>query len=148
MKKFLHVLNTWLVSILILLLGYFIYDQFTYNTGDFDEWFNDPELFLVLFYAMIITVPSFFISWVFLSIIQKTCYSNYEKLFLWFMAVIIATVLNILIVALIFYDELPPVDIFFFFWPAYVAAVISILIRLKQFFSLINKATSHETNMV
>lgn len=147
MKTFLHILNTWLASILMVLLISFIYVQFLYGPANFIEWFS-PALFMVLFYCMLAATPSFLISWAFLALIKQVSYSNYEKLLLWLLAAIVSISLNIFILFLLFAGEIISPEIIFFFWPAYAAVVITITLRLKQFFSFINKTNHHETNMV
>jgi hypothetical protein len=147
MKMFLHILNTWLASILMALLVSFIYAQFLYGPADFIGWFS-PASCLVLFYCMLSATPSFLISWALLALIKQASYSNFEKLFLWLLAAIVSISLNIFILLLLFAGEIISLDIFFIFWPAYAAVVITIILRLKQFFLLVNKTTPHETNLV
>jgi hypothetical protein len=145
MKTFLHVLNTWLLSILVMLPLAIGYER--YLDGDFYALY-DPELVLVLLVCLVTAIPSFFISWIFLAIIRRAFYTIYEKLFLWLLAAIVSIVLNIFILLLVFGEVTISPEIFFLFWPAYAAVIVTILLRLKQFFSLINKTIEHETNLV
>jgi hypothetical protein len=92
--------------------------------------------------------PSFFVSWAFLSVINRTYYSQYEKLFLWYLSVIISIIVNLLLISFLIGREFISLETILLFWPAYTAAVITITIRLKQFFSLTNKNTDHETQLV
>ena len=147
MKTPVHVFNTWFMSILVAALIVFVYQQLQYASVSSNEGLF-PFLFPVLIYVLIAATPSFFISWVFLALIEKTSYSSYEKLFLWFIAAILSVVLNVFIPVLVFTKEIFSTELLFIFWPAYLAVVITILLRLKQFFSFINKTTHHETNMV
>jgi len=141
MKTFLHVFNTWIVSIFIAAFISFVCEL------NSNEWF-DPFLFPVFFYFLVAAIPSFFISRAFLALIQQAAYSNYEKLFLWFFTAIVSVVLNIFILLLVFVREIISTEIIFLFWPAYAAVVVTIVLRSKQFFSLVNKTTHHETNLV
>lgn len=138
MKIFLHVLNTWFISILIALLIAVIY---------INEVFQ-PYLVVALLYVVALGSLSFFISWGFLALIQQASWSSYEKLFLWFFVAIVSVALNIFILLLLFVREMISPETFFFFWPAFAAVIITITLRVKQFFSLINKTTHHETSMV
>ncbi len=151
MKTFLHVLNSWLLSIFIALFFLILWAR--YEDGVF-SLLSDPYLMPVLLFCFAGAIPSFFISWLFLEIILNLSYSNYEKYFLWAFAVVLSIIFDIIVVLFIldgftlgikatFYS-----GIFFYFWPAYLAAIVGILIRLQQFFSLINKTKTHETNMV
>jgi hypothetical protein len=147
MKIFLHVLNTWVLSILIAVLMLFVYEQFEFSPAN-SNLRVDPLFFLAIFYVMVAGMPSFFISWAFLAIIQKTSYTSYEKLFLWLLAAILSIALNVLILWLALIGEIASIENFFIFWPAYAGVAVTIIVRLKQFFSMINKTTYHETNMV
>jgi hypothetical protein len=147
MKAMQHVFNTWFISILVATLIVFVCNQLQYASASLDEGLF-PFLFPVLFYVLVAAAPSFFISWAFLALIEKSSYLSYEKLFLWFLAAILSVVLNVSIPVLIFTREIFSTELFFLFWPAYVAVVITIILRLKHFFSFLNKTTHHETSMV
>ena|SRR5258705_12167027 len=147
MKTFLHVLNTWLISVLITLMIAFGYEVLINNPSDF-KGLPNPTLLLILFYCLLAATPSFLISWAFLVLIKPTSYSIYEKLLLWFLTVFLSVVLNIFIAVLVIAPEIISLGIFFFFWPVYVSIVVTIILRLKQFLLLINKTPKHETNMV
>ena len=137
MKTFLHVLNTWLLSIFIALLFLILWAR--YEDGDF-SLLSDPYLMLVLLICFTGAIPSFFISWVFLAFILKFSYSNYEKLLLWAFAVVLSIVFDIIIVLFIIDGFTLAIratiysEILFYFWPAYLAAIFGIFIRQKQFF--------------
>jgi hypothetical protein len=102
----------------------------------------------LMVYLILVCLPIFFLSWLFLSIILKTKCSKLSKLLLWYSAATSAVLVNFIIVRLIsggsiqFRQDISAMISFF------AALFISIAIRHRQFFSLTNKTTQHETNMV
>ena len=148
MKTFLHVLTTWCLSIFITLLLVILWSG--YEDGNFSSLW-DPALLSVLLICFVAAIPSLFISWLFLVFILKIFDSNYARFFLWVFAAIISILMDIIIVLFVVDDftligiTMYP-KILFIFWPPYLAAIIGILIRAKQFFSLNDK--THETGMV
>lgn len=138
MNLFLHTFYTWIVSILLLvigLIGYtFLYSALYGQAG----WFA-PDLFSTLFFITVAGTPSFLIAWALLFCIITSGFAPSEKFFLWIIAAVASVVMNIALLLLVFADEVLNLDTLLYFWPAYLATIVTIAFRVKQFFLLIHK---------
>jgi hypothetical protein len=134
MKFFCHVLYSWLLAIAIVLIGLYSYEMITlpYSPRNFFT----SQLFMVPFIAMLVALPSLFLGLLFLRFIQTTQYTVLEKFLLWYVAALIAVILNIVFLAMLFAPQMIEPVTFFSFWPAYVAVIITLSIRVKYFLLL------------
>lgn len=138
MNLFLHTFYTWVVSILLLVIsltGYTFFCSALYGQAG---WFA-PDLFSTLFFIMVAGSPSFLIAWALLFCITTSRFAPFEKFFLWILAAVASILMNLILLLLFFADEILDLDTLLYFWPAYLAAIVAITFRVKQFFYLIHK---------
>ena len=140
---FVHTLNTWLVAHLFHPVIFIIYFLLR-NDAEGNNWF-----FFIVIFSFFASIPSLFIAWLLQYVIINTNLSSLEKFIAWMISVVVAIFLNfaglkLLLGADIYYemDEILP--------PPIIAAMLSILIRHKQFFSfqLNYKSITNENSMV
>ena len=143
---FVHILNTWLVAHLFHPVIFIIYFLLRNDPGG-NHW--AAAVFFVSIFSFFASIPSLFIAWLLLYVLTKTSFSILEKFIAWMISVVVAIFLNFVWLNLLFgtnlgneIDELIP--------PPVIAAVLSILIRYKQFFAfqLNYKSIKNENNMV
>ena len=131
MKMFIHTLNTWFVAHLfhpVIFIMYFLLQ----NKTDDDYW--GITFFFISVFSFFASIPSFFIAWFLQYVITNTNLSSVEKFIAWIISVVVAIFLNFAGLKLMLgadiweeIDEIMP--------PPVIAAVLSILIRYKQFFA-------------
>jgi hypothetical protein len=132
MKVFNHVFNTWLLAQLLHPVIFFAW---------FSIVLNDPvapgALISLFIGAFIIASPSLFLSFLLLRFISNKKITVSLSFGLWLFITSISIGLNIVLFVLLFRGHISdlPLD---FFIPAFLAAFLSILIRLPLFFYLIN----------
>ena len=143
---FVHTFNTWLVAHLFHPPIFVIYFLLR-NDEASDNW--GGEFFFISIFSFFAAIPSLFIAWLLQYVITNTKLSALEKFIAWMISVVVAIFLNfaslkLLLGADIYYeiDEILP--------PPIIAAMLSILIRAKQFFAfqLNYKSVRNENNMV
>ena len=143
MKMFVHTLNTWLVARFFHPVIFIIYFLLR-NDAEGNNW-----IFLIATFSFFVSIPSLFIAWLLQYVITNTNLSSLEKFIAWMISVVVAIFLNFaglkfLLGADIYYEmgEILP--------PPIIAAMLSILIRSKQFFSfqLNYKLVKNENKMV
>jgi hypothetical protein len=146
MKMFVHTLNTWLVALLIHPVIFIIYFLIT-NDAEGDNW--GTRFFFISIFSFFAAIPSLFIAWLLQYVLTNSNLSSSEKFIAWMISVVVAIFLNfaglkLLFGADIYYeiDEILP--------PPIIAAIISILIRAKQFlaFQLNYKSVKNENSVV
>jgi len=132
MKIFVHTLNTWLVANLIHPVIFIVYFLLL-NDVEGNNW--GAGFFFVGIFSFFASIPSLLIAWFLNYIITNTNFSSAEKFIAWIISVVVAIFINFAGMKLLFgvdiweeIDEIMP--------PPIIAAVISILIRSKQFFAL------------
>ena len=132
MKIFVHTLNTWLVANLIHPVVFIIYFL----------WLNDAEgnnwgagFFLIGVFSFFASIPSLLLSWFLQYAITNTNFSLTEKFISWILSVVVAIFLNFAGLKLL-YDVDVWTDIDEIMPPPVIAAILSILIRYRQFFAL------------
>ena len=128
---FIHTLNTWFVAHLfhpVIFIMYFLLQ----NKTDDDYW--GITFFFISVFSFFASIPSFFIAWFLQYVITNTNLSSIEKLIGWIISVVVAIFLNFAGLKLMLgadiwgeIDGIMP--------PPVIAAVLSILIRYKQFFA-------------
>ena len=139
MNYFLYTFYTWILSLLVLVAGLAGYDFYFFAAGQSFDWFF-PEFIAIIFLLMVASSPAFLMAWGVLSIIIMSGYSQVEKIGLWILAVILSIVINIICLLLVFAREEISPGILWMSWPAFLSAAVVIVIRSKQFFSLIHKS--------
>ena len=148
MKIFFHVLYTWLLANVILPITTLLIDMLSLS-GDMDFDNLLTELVMFTFFVLILSLPSLFLSVFFIKPIVSSRYSDFEKLFLWYVTAFSITVLNILLPLVLITGGLHFLfeDFTFFMIPALVSVFLSITFRYKYFLKL-NKIYKHESNLV
>ena len=143
---FVHTLNTWFVAHLfhpVIFIMYFLLQ----NKTDDDYW--GITFFFISVFSFFASIPSFFIAWFLQYVITNTNLSSVEKFIAWIISVVVAIFLNFAGLKLMLgadiweeIDEIMP--------PPVIAAVLSILIRYKQFFAfqLNYKPVKNENSVV
>lgn len=139
MNYFLYTFYTWILSLLVLVAGLAGYDFYLFAAGQSFDWFF-PELIAVIFFLMVASSPAFLMAWGVLSIIIMSGYSQVEKIGLWILAVILSIVINVICLLHVFARKEISPGILWMSWPAFLSAAVVIVIRSKQFFSLIQKS--------
>ncbi len=139
MNYFLYTFYTWILSLLVLVAGLAGYNYYLFATGQSFNWFF-PEFIAVIFFLLVVSSPAFLMAWGVLSIIIMSGYSQVEKIGLWILAVILSIVINVICLLHVFAREEISPGILWMSWPAFLSAAVDIVIRSKQFFSLIQKS--------
>jgi len=145
MKMFVHTLNTWLLANLFHPAIFIIYFLLQ-NDAEGDSW--GFAFFFIAVFSFFASVPSLFIAWFLHYVITNTNFSTIEKFIAWIISVVVTIFLNFVCLKLVFgidmgekINEIIP--------PPIIAAILSILIRYKQFFAfhLNFKSVKNESNM-
>jgi hypothetical protein len=147
MKMFTHTINTWLVAHLLHPIIIIIYSLLQIAAGENNYW--GGAFFFIAIFSFFASIPSFFMSWLLQYALANSNLSSIEKFIAWIISVVVAIFLNFAALKSMFgaymgekIDEImvPPI----------IAAILSILIRHKQFFSfqLNYKSIKNENNMV
>ena len=146
MKMFVHTINTWLVAQLFHPFIFIIYFLLRNDPGG-NHW--GVAFFFISIFSFFASIPSLFFAWLLQYVLTKTNFSLPEKFIAWMISVVVAIFLNFAWLKLLLgadigkeIDEILP--------PPVIAAVLSILIRSKQFFAfqLNYKSIKNENNMV
>ena len=141
MKMFVHTFNTWLVANLIHPVIFIIYFLWLNDTGG-NDW--AAAIFFIGIFSFFLSIPSLLIAWFFQYVITNTNFSSWEKFVAWIMSVVVAIFLNFASLKLLF-DVVTWSEIEEILPPSVMAAVLSILIRHKQFFAFQLNYRSIET---
>jgi len=143
---FVHTLNTWLVAHLFHPVIFIIYFLLRNDPGG-NHW--GAAFFFVSIFSFFASIPSLFFAWFLQYALTRTKFSILEKFIAWIISVVVAIFLNFAWLNLLLgadigkeIDELIP--------PPVIAAILSILIRYKQFFTfqLNYKSIKNENNLV
>lgn len=138
MRFFLHTLNTWFLSLFILATSLFGID-FLWGNPECFFYIGLSEYFMLLFFGCLIALPSFFISWGLLSFVINSYHTPADKFFLWYVTVLASVVVNALFAMGFMQADFAFPEGLLYFWPAYLASIIIVSLRHKQFFNLIRK---------
>lgn len=130
MKIFTHVFNTWFIANLFHPICWVVW---LVCEGNEIEMFGWLYLFIG---GLLLSIPSFLLSWILLRGIFLLGYNIYEKLFLWYLAVIISILFGVTIIALIIIGKYFSADELVLCVPSIVAAILSISVRYKSFTKL------------
>ena len=146
MKMFIHTLNTWLVAHLFHPVIFIIYFLLR-NHAEGNNW--GFAFFFIGIFSFFASIPSLFIAWFLQYIIANTNFSSIEKFIAWIISVVVAIFINFAGLKLTFGDYMGE-EINEIITPPIIAAVLSILIRYKQFFAfqLNYKSVENENSMV
>jgi hypothetical protein len=146
MRIFIYTVNTWLVAHLIHPIVFIIYFLLR-NDAEGNNW--GVGFFFIPILSFFSSIPSLLIAWLLQYVVTKADLSLIEKFIAWMISVVVAIFLNFVGLNLFLgadigkeINELIP--------PAIIAAILSILIRYKQFFALqLNyKSFKDENNLV
>ena len=139
MKVFNHVFNTWLLAQLLHPVIFFAY---------FSIILNDPiapgALISLLVGAFIISSPSLVISFLVLRYISGKKIKTSLSFALWMFATIGSIALNIVLLVFLLGEDLFTLP-FDFIIPSFIAAILSVVIRLPLFFNLITSIKKDKT---
>jgi hypothetical protein len=146
MKMFIHTLNTWLVAHLFHPVIFIIYFLLR-NDAEGKNW--GFAFFFIAIFSFFASIPSLFIAWLLQYVITNTNLSSIEKFIAWIISVEVAIFLNFAGLKLMFGVYIGE-EIDDIMAPPIIAAMLSILIRAKQFFAfqLNYKSVKNENSMV
>jgi hypothetical protein len=127
MRRFKHVLNTWLLAHvfhpLIFTIGFYIIT---------DEEIREV-FFIIWIGAMVISLPSLlFTTLLFDAIVRMQC-SKWEKIFVWGIFAGACITVNVIMIPVVFFNVFFFYEYFQLVLPALLSVFLSILIRHKQF---------------
>ena len=128
---FVHTLNTWLLAQLFHPFTFFFFFFIKYP----DEINIGNGTFFLVFFTVVffISLPSLVLAILSFYPISHSGLSSYEKLILWIIAVVASIGVNYVCI-LLFFDPGFSQEDFYFMLPSVAAAILSILIRFRQFF--------------
>lgn len=138
MKLFLHALNSWFLSIFSLATVLFIAEMLQGNPGNL-FYIGLSEYLLLLLFGLLLGLPSFLIAWGLLSFVIYSYHTPNEKFFLWYVALILSVVINTFLIMGFWFSDDFTFQGLLFFWPVYLAGIVVVSFRYKQFFNLIYK---------
>ncbi|MEI9811031.1 MAG: hypothetical protein WDO16_25860 [Bacteroidota bacterium] len=134
----LHAFNTWFVANLLYPLMLFAAFVVTgeYTTADIFHAESITILILIVSFSAFFSVPSLFVSRVLLRIIVLTNDTLIMKFIAWLFAASLLVMLDVLVTLFLFSGDIE-IRSLLFALPAIAATWVSILIRWKQFVSLV-----------
>ncbi len=146
MRTFIHTLNTWLVANLVHPVIFIIYFLLL-NDREGNNW--GAGFFFVGVFSFFLSIPSLLIACFFQYVITNSNFSLLEKYIVWMIAVVGSIVLNFMGLDILFDLDLTG-EAYKIQPPSIIAAILSILVRYKQFVALqLNyKSTENENNLV
>ena len=147
-KVFLHVLYTWLFANCILPVILLIGDQMRFSGNILLDDLASGYLVLIL-PLLLVSLPSLALIFFFIKPIIVSHYSDFEKLFLWYITAICIAALNVILPIVVLTGGLFFLleDLSFLIVPVLVSVFISITIRYKYFLKL-TKIYKNENNLV
>ncbi len=136
MRTFLHITNTWFLSVLVCGMGISV--LLVYPEHGF---MGDENIFTTFFITVLVGslggLPSLLLSWLFLSLIMESPMQVNWKIVCWYAAVMLAILFNLQIIALLAGGSKAGIEIIVFAWPVYAVVFVTLTIRIKQFLLLI-----------
>ncbi len=143
MKVFSHVGNTWLLAQFIHPLIFFCFFSFVLH--------DPPDIGLLvslLLGAAVLSLPSLVLCFLFIRIIPVQKVSDPLNLIIWLVLVVISIFFNISLLALLMGDSNLLLHELDFFLPALAAAIVSVIIRYKNFkdFITLQKENGEDQN--
>lgn len=145
---FLHTLYTWLLSNLLHPFLFMIF--LLVGEGSAGSFCSDNLIIELSFFtaSLIISLPCLLVGWRCLYLIISFPFSGNSKFLIWLITAPVLVFLEFLFI--LFISDFLEIEFLVFSIPGMTAAMISILIRYKQFRKLshIPKIYNHETNLV
>ena len=128
----LHVSGTWFwANLLHPFIMFFYFDFFDHSSGS--ELFG--VLFAIFIYSLIFSLPSLFISFLWVYLISKLPVSVRVKYIAWIVSAPLLVILNFMLISLLSGSDITFSELQIAI-PAMIAVVIIILIRYKQFLNI------------
>ena len=131
MKSIKHVTNTWLLALHLFPILFLIYDVF--SSGGTDIYLLLP----LAFFGMLFSLPSFLLCLLFITPVLRAPLPAHAKLWVWVLAVSIAIIMGAVLISLLFFGLGIIQDLMPFIACAVIAALFSVLLRLRSFFHLV-----------
>lgn len=146
MKMFVHTIHTWLVAHLVHPVIFVIYFLLL-NDAEGINW--GAGFFFIPVFALFASIPSLFITWLLLYVLTNTNLSAIEKFIAWMISVVVVIFINFAGLRILF-EAGPGKGIDNLLVPPIIAAILSTLIRYKQFFAfqLNYNVIKNENNLV
>ena len=146
MKMFVHTIHTWLVAHLFHPVVFVIYFLLRNDTEGIN-W--GTGFFFIPVFAFFASIPSLFITWLFLYVVTNTNLSVIEKFIAWMISVMVVIFMNFAGLKMLLGAGLGE-DVDDLIAPPVIAAILSTLIRYKQFFAfqLNYNSIKNENNLV
>lgn len=136
MRTFLHIVNSWFLSVLICGAGITI--LLVYPEHGF---MGDENIFTTFFITVLVGslggLPSLLLTWLFLSLIMESSMQVNWKIGCWYAAVMLAILFNLQLIALFAGGGSAGLEVIVFAWPVYAVVFVTLTIRIKQFLLLI-----------
>ena len=130
MRMFAHIFNTWALAQILHPLIFVIYLVFV-GSSEAEFWL--AGIFFIIIFSVFASIPSLLIAWFLLYVISNADLMLGEKLIAWFVCVAAAIMLNFILLS-VAVDGVIGGEIYGMLPPSLMAAVVSILIRLRSFF--------------
>jgi hypothetical protein len=143
MTTFNHESNTWLVAVFFFPILFLGYDLLT--TGN-----TTPELLPALFlFGTFFSLPSYFLCLLFFKTVIQSAFTMQARLLLWMVVILLCICADMLLIALLFFHLTLPAEMLGLAAAAGLAALLSVVIRLPQFFTCtLTFSKPHNTNVV
>ena len=129
MRMFAHIFNTWALAQILHPLLFVTYVVFV-GPSEVEFWL--PWIFFLLFFSVFASIPSLLIAWLLLYVILNADFTPGEKLIAWFVCVVAAILINFILLS-VAVDGVIGGEMYGMLPPSLIAAVVSILIRLRTF---------------
>lgn len=127
---FIHTIHTWLVAHLLHPIIFVIYFLLR-NHAEGVNW--GAGFFFIPVFAFFASIPSLFITWILLYVLTNTNLSVMEKFIAWMISVVVVIFINFAGLKMLLGAGLGEVDDLMA--PPLIAAILSTLVRHKQFFA-------------
>ena len=143
---FIHTIHTWLVAHLLHPIIFVIFFLLR-NDAEGIDW--GAGFFFIPVFAFFASIPSLFITWLLLYVLTNTNLSVIEKFIAWMISVMVVTFMNFAALKMLLGAGLGE-EVDDLIAPPVIAAILSTLIRHKQFFAfqLNYHAIKNENNLV
>ncbi len=126
---FAHISKTWALAQILHPIIFFIYLVFV-DLSEVEFWL--PWIFFILIFSVFASIPSLLIAWLLLYVISHAEFRPGEKLIAWFVSVMAAILFNFILLS-VAVDGVISEEMFGMLPPSLIAAVLSILIRVRPF---------------
>ena len=130
MMMFIHTIHTWLVAHLLHPIIFVIYFLLR-NHVEGINW--GAGFFFIPVFAFFASIPSLFITWILLYVLTNTNLSVIEKFIAWMISVVVVIFINFAGLKMLLGAGLGEVNDLMA--PPVIAAILSTLVRHKQFFA-------------